>query len=57
MNGYEQAANGLSNGANQVISAKYGNDAGEAALKLIQGYKNVNKIPKIINEALKVTLK
>lgn len=34
MKGYDEATNGLSKGTGQVISAKYGKDAGDAALKL-----------------------
>lgn len=54
--GYEEAANGLSKGTNQVITAKYGSQAGEAALKMAEGYINVNRIPKIINQALKAVV-
>lgn len=34
MKGYDEATNGLSKGANHVISAKYGKEAGDAALKV-----------------------
>lgn len=54
--GYDEAAKGLSNGANQVISAKYGKDAGDAALKLAQGYRNVNKLTGAPSAALKQVL-
>lgn len=56
MKGYDSATHGLSNGTGQVISAKYGKDAGDAALKLAEGYRNVNKLPNIANEALKKVL-
>lgn len=32
--GYDEAANGLSKGANHIISAKYGREAGDAALRI-----------------------
>lgn len=54
--GYDEASNGLSKGAREVINAKYGPEAGDAALKLAEGYRNVNKLPKVANDALKMVL-
>jgi hypothetical protein len=34
LKGYDEASQGLSKGANHIISAKYGKDAGDVALKL-----------------------
>lgn len=54
--GYDEAGKGLSKGANHIISKKYGQDAGDAALKIAEGIRNVNKLPNVANDAIKKVL-